>query len=83
MIFHGVTGIDEREASSPSFFNRAEVEMLMDYVKKLLETQAKKGLATIKPRDIGIIAPYRKQVRMNFHPQNTTIQLLVLQMKTL
>ncbi|XP_067448390.1 putative helicase mov-10-B.2 [Thunnus thynnus] len=63
VIFHGVTGIDEREASSPSFFNRAEVEVLMDYVKKLLETQAKKGLATIKPRDIGIIAPYRKQVQ--------------------
>eukprot|EP00064_Thunnus_orientalis_P003812 superscaffoldBa00000326_g3823 len=63
VIFHGVTGIDEREASSPSFFNRAEVEVLMDYVKKLLETQAKKGLATIKPQDIGIIAPYRKQVQ--------------------
>ncbi|XP_044207553.1 putative helicase mov-10-B.1 isoform X1 [Thunnus albacares] len=63
VIFHGVTGINEREASSPSFFNRAEVEVLMDYVKKLLETQAKKGLATIKPRDIGIIAPYRKQVQ--------------------
>ncbi|XP_044207551.1 putative helicase mov-10-B.1 isoform X3 [Thunnus albacares] len=63
VIFHGVTGIDEREASSPSFFNRAEVEVLMDYVKKLLETQAKKGLATINPRDIGIIAPYRKQVQ--------------------
>lgn len=63
VIFHGVTGIDEREASSPSFFNRAEVEVLMDYVKKLLETQAKKGLSTIKPKDIGIIAPYRKQVQ--------------------
>lgn len=71
VIFHGVTGIDEREASSPSFFNRAEVEVLMDYVKKLLQTQAKKGLATIAPRDIGIIAPYRKQVRMNCHPLNT------------
>ncbi|XP_053173933.1 putative helicase mov-10-B.1 [Scomber japonicus] len=62
VIFHGVTGIDEREASSPSFFNIAEVEVLMDYVKKLLATKAKKGLAVIRPRDIGIIAPYRKQV---------------------
>uniref|UniRef100_A0A671X0J2 RNA helicase n=1 Tax=Sparus aurata TaxID=8175 RepID=A0A671X0J2_SPAAU len=65
VIFHGVTGVDEREASSPSFFNIAEVEVLMDYVKKLLSTQGKKGLATISPSDIGIIAPYRKQVRMN------------------
>uniref|UniRef100_A0A7N8WQ20 RNA helicase n=1 Tax=Mastacembelus armatus TaxID=205130 RepID=A0A7N8WQ20_9TELE len=63
VIFHSVTGVDEREASSPSFFNVTEVEVLMDYVKKLLQTQGKKGLATISPKDIGIIAPYRKQVQ--------------------
>ncbi|XP_069378985.1 putative helicase mov-10-B.2 isoform X2 [Paralichthys olivaceus] len=63
LIFHGVTGVDQREASSPSFFNIAEVEVLMEYVKKLMETQGKKGLATISPKDIGIIAPYRKQVQ--------------------
>ena len=62
MIFHGVAGIDDREGSSPSFFNVAEIETLMEYVKKLLETQGKKGLAKLAPRDIGIIAPYRKQV---------------------
>ncbi|XP_054641470.1 putative helicase mov-10-B.1 isoform X2 [Dunckerocampus dactyliophorus] len=62
VIFHGVTGIDEREATSPSFFNRAEVDVLMHYVKKLLQTGGKKGMATISPKDIGIIAPYRKQV---------------------
>ncbi|GAA6222733.1 putative helicase mov-10-B.2 isoform X1 [Lates japonicus] len=62
LIFHGVTGVDEREASSPSFFNRAEVEVLMSYVTKLLQTHSKKGLGSISPRDIGIIAPYRKQV---------------------
>uniref|UniRef100_A0AAX7TVB1 RNA helicase n=1 Tax=Astatotilapia calliptera TaxID=8154 RepID=A0AAX7TVB1_ASTCA len=63
VIFHGVTGIDKREASSPSFFNVAEVEVLMDYVRKLLQAQGKKGVAKIAPRDIGIIAPYRKQVQ--------------------
>ncbi|XP_049608484.1 putative helicase mov-10-B.1 [Syngnathus scovelli] len=63
LIFHGVTGLDEREANSPSFFNRAEVQVLMDYVKKLLQSAGKKGLATISPKDIGIIAPYRKQVQ--------------------
>uniref|UniRef100_I3K2W4 RNA helicase n=1 Tax=Oreochromis niloticus TaxID=8128 RepID=I3K2W4_ORENI len=62
VIFHGVTGIDKREASSPSFFNVAEVEVLIGYVRKLLQAQGKKGMAKIAPRDIGIIAPYRKQV---------------------
>uniref|UniRef100_A0A8C5BGX8 RNA helicase n=1 Tax=Gadus morhua TaxID=8049 RepID=A0A8C5BGX8_GADMO len=62
VIFHGVTGVDEREANSPSFFNVAEVEQLMEYVKKLLERHGRKGLYKISPKDIGIIAPYRKQV---------------------
>ncbi|CAJ1085150.1 putative helicase mov-10-B.1 isoform X1 [Xyrichtys novacula] len=62
VIFHGVTGVDAREASSPSFFNVAEVEVLMSYVRKLLETQGK-SQGTLAPRDIGIIAPYRKQVQ--------------------
>ncbi|XP_031700309.1 putative helicase mov-10-B.2 [Anarrhichthys ocellatus] len=63
VIFRGVTGIDEREKSSPSFFNVAEVEVLMDYVTKLMQTDGKRGRSTISPRDIGIIAPYRKQVQ--------------------
>lgn len=63
LIFHGVTGIDEREESSPSFFNVAEVEVLMDYVRKLLQSNGKKGHGIIAPREIGIIAPYRKQVQ--------------------
>ncbi|XP_051805005.1 putative helicase mov-10-B.2 isoform X2 [Acanthochromis polyacanthus] len=63
VIFHGVAGIDEREKTSPSFFNVAEVEVLMDYVRKLLQSHGKRGLSTIAPRDIGIIAPYRKQVQ--------------------
>ncbi|XP_041709795.2 putative helicase mov-10-B.1 isoform X1 [Coregonus clupeaformis] len=62
VVFHGVAGRDEREDTSPSFFNVAEVEVLMDYLKKLLQGQGKRGLATISPKDIGIIAPYRKQV---------------------
>ncbi|XP_008411964.1 putative helicase mov-10-B.1 [Poecilia reticulata] len=63
VIFHGVAGIDTRESTSPSFFNVAEVEVLMDYVRKLLQSQGKKGVAKIAPKDIGIIAPYRKQVQ--------------------
>ncbi|KAJ8399528.1 hypothetical protein AAFF_G00409390 [Aldrovandia affinis] len=62
VIFHGVMGKDEREANSPSFFNVTEIQILMDYLRRLLQTQGKKGLATLSPKDIGIIAPYRKQV---------------------
>ncbi|XP_036958527.1 putative helicase mov-10-B.1 isoform X2 [Acanthopagrus latus] len=63
VIFHGVKGVDEREASSPSFFNVTEVEVLMEYVVKLLQKHAKKGQPAVSPSDIGIIAPYRKQVQ--------------------
>ncbi|MFT7802282.1 putative helicase MOV-10 isoform X3 [Arapaima gigas] len=62
VIFHSVIGKDQRESNSPSFFNTYEIDVIVDYLKKLLQTQGKKGLATISPKDIGIIAPYRKQV---------------------
>ncbi|XP_063811452.1 helicase MOV-10 isoform X2 [Pseudophryne corroboree] len=62
IIFHGVLGKDEREGNSPSFFNRTEIEVLMSYLEALLETQGKKGIAKISPKEIGIISPYRKQV---------------------
>ncbi|MEE6512435.1 hypothetical protein FKM82_019425 [Ascaphus truei] len=62
IIFHGVLGKDDREGNSPSFFNVNEIEQLMFYLSALLETQGKKGLAKISPKDIGIISPYRKQV---------------------
>ncbi|XP_069004395.1 putative helicase mov-10-B.1 [Embiotoca jacksoni] len=62
VIFHGVMGKDEREANSPSFFNVSEIQVLIDYLIKLIETQGKKGIPKLFPKDIGIIAPYRKQV---------------------
>lgn len=65
MIFHGVMGKDEREANSPSFFNVSEIEVLVDYLTKLMETQGKKGLPKLSAKDIGIIAPYRKQVSLH------------------
>ncbi|KAL7884849.1 hypothetical protein AOLI_G00076190 [Acnodon oligacanthus] len=62
VIFHGVPGKDERESNSPSFFNTSEIVVVVSYLKKLLLSQAKKGIAKISPRDIGVITPYRKQV---------------------
>ncbi|XP_073326374.1 putative helicase mov-10-B.1 [Pagrus major] len=63
VIFHDVTGVEEREASSPSFCNIMEVEVLMEYVEKLLQTHGENGQPTVLPSDIGIIAPYSKQVQ--------------------
>ncbi|XP_076124950.1 putative helicase mov-10-B.1 [Alosa pseudoharengus] len=62
LVFCGVMGKDEREANSPSFFNVTEVETLISYLTKLMVTQGKKGIPKLSSKDIGIIAPYRKQV---------------------
>ena len=60
IIFHGVIGQDMREERSPSFFNAEEVSIVHDYVNSLL-LEKKRGMK-VKPKDIGIISPYRKQV---------------------
>ncbi|XP_035676776.1 putative helicase MOV-10 [Branchiostoma floridae] len=60
VIFHGVEGVDEREGSSPSFFNVQEVAAVVDYVEKLLQ---KRGGIKVKEEHIGIISPYRRQVQ--------------------
>uniref|UniRef100_A0A3Q3WG79 RNA helicase n=1 Tax=Mola mola TaxID=94237 RepID=A0A3Q3WG79_MOLML len=62
VIFQEVSGVEECEANSPSFFNTDEVNMLVNYVTKLLQTHREQGLPAISPSDIGIITPYRKQV---------------------
>ncbi|NXC35011.1 SDE3 helicase, partial [Campylorhamphus procurvoides] len=62
IIFHGVCGEDQREEKSPSFFNTAEIEVVVDYLKKLLQSRGKKGCPMVSPKEIGIISPYRKQV---------------------
>ncbi|NXE06609.1 SDE3 helicase, partial [Lophotis ruficrista] len=62
IIFHGVCGEDRREAKSPSFFNTAEIEVLVQYLRKLLQSRGKGGCPSVPPREVGIISPYRKQV---------------------
>ncbi|XP_025933117.1 putative helicase MOV-10 [Apteryx rowi] len=62
IIFHGVSGEDKREARSPSFFNTAEIEVLLGYLKKLLQGGGKGGCPAASPADVGVISPYRKQV---------------------
>lgn len=55
VLFMGVQGVDEREGSNPSWFNRIEASEVVEMVMKLIE----KGLTK---EDIGIITPYRQQV---------------------
>ncbi|KIP01837.1 hypothetical protein PHLGIDRAFT_112706 [Phlebiopsis gigantea 11061_1 CR5-6] len=57
VVFHGVVGRDQREASSPSFFNIDEVSLVKHYALDILENRKLR----ITPNDIGIIAPYHAQ----------------------
>ena len=57
LIFHGINGENDREANSPSWFNRAEIEQVLYYVNNVLQT------TRTDIKDIGIIAPYQKQVQ--------------------
>lgn len=77
VVFHAVSGKDDREASSPSFFNVDEVLQVKSYVQQLKEGRrfrASKQLplflfggphsdirATAADNEIGVIAPYHAQ----------------------
>ncbi|XP_036375537.1 RNA helicase Mov10l1 [Megalops cyprinoides] len=58
LIFHGVRGTEMREGNNPSWFNPSEAIQVMLYCCQL----AKRLYNPIAATDIGIIAPYRKQV---------------------
>ena len=69
-------GEDQRESRSPSYFNPEEAAMVVQYVQELLE-EKEKGIRRVLPKEIGIISPYRQQVRkikelMNKKFQNKT-----------
>ncbi len=63
VIFHGVEGDDMREGNSPSWFNASECQIVREYVDKLVKYTKKNS---VKPEEIGIISPYRKQVSVCF-----------------
>lgn len=74
-MFHSVSGKDDREASSPSFFNIHEVLQIKSYVQKLKEDRRYRtgkwrsffgmtcflNVLIAADSDIGIIAPYHAQ----------------------
>ncbi|XP_077098375.1 RNA helicase Mov10l1 isoform X2 [Siphateles boraxobius] len=69
-IFHGVRGTEMREGSNPSWFNPAEAVQVMMYCCQL----AKRLYNPIPATDIGVIAPYKKQVRSNESLLNEELQ---------
>ncbi|KAI0646633.1 P-loop containing nucleoside triphosphate hydrolase protein [Trametes meyenii] len=59
VVFHGISGKNERESTSPSYFNIDEATQVKAYVLALLDDHD----YPVRARDIGIIAPYHAQVR--------------------
>ncbi|KAM4783148.1 RNA helicase Mov10l1 isoform 2-T2 [Cyanocitta cristata] len=58
LIFHGIKGSEAREGCSPSWFNPTEAVQVMQYCCQLAKSEA----SAVSVTDIGVIAPYRKQV---------------------
>jgi len=59
LIFRGIIGQDLKEESSPSFFNVEEAVTVLEYVKEITSMRENRVAA----KDIGVIAPYRRQVQ--------------------
>ncbi|GAA5884186.1 hypothetical protein JCM16303_005959 [Sporobolomyces ruberrimus] len=59
IMFHSVKGKDEREGTSPSFFNVAEISIIKEVVESL---QSSKRIQ-VSDSDIGIISPYSAQCK--------------------
>ena len=59
LIFRGIIGQDQKEESSPSFFNVEEAVTVLEYVKEITSMKENRVAA----KDIGVIAPYRRQVQ--------------------
>jgi superfamily I DNA and/or RNA helicase len=63
LLWHGIVGKDQRDGSSPSWFNNDECVQVVAHVKDLLAPGRHNRLT---PADIGVITPYNKQVhRLN------------------
>lgn len=56
VVFHAVNSREQRMGKAPSFFNEKELDMLKRYTKALIEHH------NVRPVDIGVIAPYIRQV---------------------
>ncbi|KAI0258992.1 P-loop containing nucleoside triphosphate hydrolase protein [Gloeopeniophorella convolvens] len=59
IVFHGIKGSEKRTKHSPSYFNVHEASLVRDYCQQLVSDRERK----IYEEDIGVIAPYKAQVR--------------------
>ncbi|KAJ1477069.1 AAA domain-containing protein [Baffinella frigidus] len=58
LLFYGVQGRELSEDDTPSFFNRVEAVVVCSLIQLLIKSHLK-----VSPSQIGVIAPYRKQVQ--------------------
>ncbi|KAI5643200.1 AAA domain-containing protein [Phthorimaea operculella] len=56
IVFHGVLSHEQRTDKSPSFSNYMELELVQEYIKKLIRKHK------VLPEDIGVVTPYILQV---------------------
>ena len=56
LLWHGIQGREEREAKSPSWFNRDEAVCVLQHVQSLMRMRP-----DCRQEHIGIITPYNKQ----------------------
>ncbi|KAI0824891.1 P-loop containing nucleoside triphosphate hydrolase protein [Trametes gibbosa] len=59
VVFHYISGENERESTSPSYFNIDEATEVLDYIKELLRDRRH----PVRAEEIGVITPYYAQVR--------------------
>ncbi|KAA1478146.1 P-loop containing nucleoside triphosphate hydrolase protein [Dentipellis sp. KUC8613] len=59
VMFHGIKGREEQRKLSKSFFNTVEAQQALQYCRTLLEDRER----PVSPENIGIISPYKAQVR--------------------
>jgi len=59
ILFYGVTGKDEQEGNSPSWFNATEASQVFKFIQSLMSSKLKQRVSA---NQIGVVTPYRKQV---------------------
>ncbi|TFY69329.1 hypothetical protein EVG20_g3185 [Dentipellis fragilis] len=58
-MFHGIKGREEQRKLSKSFYNTVEAQQVLQYCRTLLGDHER----PVSPEEIGIISPYKAQVR--------------------
>ncbi|TFY71297.1 hypothetical protein EVG20_g1690 [Dentipellis fragilis] len=59
IMFHGIKGREEQRKLSKSFYNTVEAQQVLQYCQTLLGDHER----PVSPEEIGIISPYKAQVR--------------------